>query len=276
MASADVPVPDGTASDGTVFDGTASDGTGAERTVLGSGVEREIRTRTVLAHLGTAMVATGETVHEVEEELALLSAHLGYPDLQVAAAPTGITLALHSGGAATFRSGSGSLRLDQAVDVRRILYRLLRDDLSDVDALAELTALPSKPGRFAGWLCWPGAVGVAVGVALILQPGLANVAVAAVASVLVTVLSRVAQRNQLLATLLPTVAAFVAGCTVFSAANAGWLDGSLRTLLPPLAVMLPGALLVTGMSELAAGDMMAGSARLSTASSSCCCSPWAW
>ena len=36
----------------------------------------------------------------------------------------------------------------------------------------------------------------------------------------------------------------------------------MRTVLPPLAVLLPGALVVNGMSELAAGHMQAGSARL--------------
>ena len=34
------------------------------------------------------------------------------------------------------------------------------------------------------------------------------------------------------------------------------LDGPLRTLLAPIAVLLPGALIVTGMSELAAGVRM--------------------
>ena len=49
---------------------------------------------------------------------------------------------------------------------------------------------------------------------------------------------------------------------VFAAAAAGLLDGALRTVLPPLAVLLPGALMVTGLSELAAGAMVAGSSRL--------------
>ena len=62
--------------------------------------------------------------------------------------------------------------------------------------------------------------------------------------------------------MLPTVAAFVVSCLVFAAADAGLLEGALRTVLPPLAVLLPGALMVTGLSELAAGAMVAGSSRL--------------
>ena len=63
-------------------------------------------------------------------------------------------------------------------------------------------------------------------------------------------------------TLLPVVAAFATGCLIFGAAEVDLLDGPLRTLLAPIAVLLPGALIVTGMSELAAGAMVAGSARL--------------
>ncbi|MET0695424.1 MAG: threonine/serine exporter family protein [Propionibacteriaceae bacterium] len=224
--------------------------------------EHEMQTRALLAHLGNAMVATGETVHEVEQELALVSSHLGYPDVQIAAAPTGITVTLQSGGVASYQGARGTLRLDQAVDVRRILYLLLRDELTPGQARRELIELRDKPPRFPDWLFWVGAIGVAVGICLILQPGRVNVAVSAVAAVLVTALTKVAQRNTLLATLLPTVAALAAGCLVFAAADAGWLEGPLRTLLPPLAAMLPGALLVTGMSDLAAGDMVAGSSRL--------------
>ena len=81
-----------------------------------SRTEREAQLRKLLAQLGTSMVATGETVHEVEEELAALARHLGHPDLQVAAAPTGVTLTLESGGVASFQSVDGALRLDQAVE----------------------------------------------------------------------------------------------------------------------------------------------------------------
>ena len=75
-------------------------------------------------------------------------------------------------------------------------------------------------------------------------------------------LSRIAQWHSSLLPLLPTVAAFAVSCLVFAAADAGLLEGALRTVLPPLAVLLPGALMVTGLSELAAGAMVAGSSRL--------------
>jgi uncharacterized membrane protein YjjP (DUF1212 family) len=207
-------------------------------------------------------VATGQPVSDIEDELTEVSSRLGYPDLQVAAGPTGVTLSLSSGEPATYEAAKGSLRLDQAADVRTIRYRLLQGLMSVDDAISELLQLAAKPPRYPRWLANVGWVGIATGIGLILQPGWANVAFAALGSVIVLVLLRLGERFPLVATLLPTLAAFVLACLVFGASDAGLLQGPLRTLLPPLAVLLPGALIVTAMSELAAGDMMAGSARL--------------
>lgn len=216
----------------------------------------------LLAYLGSAMVATGQPVHEVEEELAMVSRHLGFPEAQIAATPTGVMLSLSSGGPGCYESVKGALRLDQATEVRTIRHRLLTDDLTVAEATVALLQLRTRAALYPGWLTNAGAVGIAIGIALILQPGLANLVVVVFAAVVVLGLLRVSERYQLVSALLPTMAAFIVACLVFGAAEAQLLDGALRTLLPPLAVILPGALLVTGMSELAAGAMVAGTARL--------------
>ncbi len=218
--------------------------------------------RTLLAYLGTAMIATGQPVGEVEDELAEISTRLGYPDVQVAGSPTGITLNLASGDPATFESVNAPLRLDQAVEVRAIRHRLLDGSLSVAEAVAQLLALRSRPRRYPAWAADVGLVVASAGICLILQPGAANVLFATLAGVAVAGLLRLTGRFTLIATLVPALAAFIIGCGLFAAAEAGLLDGPLRTALASLAVLLPGALIVTAMSELAAGDMMAGSARL--------------
>ena len=218
--------------------------------------------RTLLAYLGTAMIATGQPVGEVEDELAEISTRLGYPDVQIAGSPTGITLNLASGEPATFESVNAPLRLDQAVEVRAIRHRLLDGSLSVAEAIDQLLALRSRPRRYPAWAADVGLVVASAGICLILQPGAANVLFATLAGVVVAGLLRLAGRFTLIATLVPALAAFIIGCGLFAAAEAGLLDGPLRTALASLAVLLPGALIVTAMSELAAGDMMAGSARL--------------
>ncbi|MGB3829356.1 MAG: threonine/serine exporter family protein [Ornithinimicrobium sp.] len=218
--------------------------------------------RLLLAHLGAAMIATGQPVNEIEEELVEVGSQLGYPHAQVGAAPTGITLSLRSGDPATYESVTAAIRLDQASEVRRIRHQLVFGELSAVHAFEQLSTVRSKPPLYAAWLTKVAWVLVAVGIALILQPGWANVAAVVICSIAVLGLMSVARRFQMLATLLPTIAAFVVTAFVFLAADAGWVQGPLRTVLPPIAALLPGALIVTGMSELAAGHMQAGASRL--------------
>ena len=208
------------------------------------------------------MVATGQPVHEIDEELAVVGRHLGYPDVQVAAAPTGVTLALGSGWPATVESVNGSLRLDQAAEVRWIRQQLLTDEITAAQALTRLSSLRGRPERYPRWVSAVAWVVASIGIGLILQPGIANVALTAGASLLVLGLARLSARFHALATLLPSVAAFGVACLVLGAASAGLIEGALRTLLPPLAILLPGAVLVTGLSEIAAGAMVAGVSRI--------------
>jgi uncharacterized membrane protein YjjP (DUF1212 family) len=218
--------------------------------------------RTLLVHLGTAMVATGQPINEVEDELAEVGRALGHPGTQIAAGPTGVMLSLSSGAPSAYEAVTGALRLDQAAQVREIRRDLLLGRVDAATADQRLLDLRHQPPRYPVWLANLGWVAVATGIALILQPGWRNVVLAALGALVVVALFRLAQRVTLLATLLPVVAAFLVACLVFTATDLGLVEGPLRTLLPPLAVLLPGALLVTAMSELATGDMVAGSSRL--------------
>ncbi len=208
------------------------------------------------------MVATGQPVHEIEDELLEVGVHLGYPDVQVAAGPTSLIVTLSDGGASTLRSARGALPLDLAADVRLLRYQLVADEVGPAEALDRLAALAGRGARYPPWLALPSWLALAAGLSMILQPGWPNVAVSMVAVLAVLGLLRAAERFPALRTLLPTVAAFVVALLVFTAADLGLVEGPLRTVLPPLAVLLPGALIVTGVSELAAGHMQAGSSRL--------------
>ena len=70
-------------------------------------MDPERGTRRVLVLLGTAMIATGQPIDEIEDELREVGRHLGAPDLQVGAGPTGVHVALATGEPSTFESGRG-------------------------------------------------------------------------------------------------------------------------------------------------------------------------
>src|SRR3954467_5756314 len=99
----------------------------------------------LLAFLGAAMVATGQPVDEVEDELREVGRRLGAPRVQVAAGPTGVHVALASGDPATFESVDGRLRLDQAVDVRLVRHLLVTGRIDAEEAVARLAGLRGKP-----------------------------------------------------------------------------------------------------------------------------------
>lgn len=225
-------------------------------------VTEEERVRTLLAHLGVALVAAGQPVNEVEEDLREVSGALGFPEPQIAAAPTGVTLALAIGSPSTFTANPGSLRLDQACEVREIRHLLVRRRIDPQVAQERLLALRNQPARYPPWLANIGWVLCATGIALILQPMWSSVAVATIGGSVVVALVRIVARSPRLGALLPVVAAFIIACLVFAATQRGLVQAPLRTLLAPLAVLFPGALLVTSMAELVAGHMVAGTARL--------------
>jgi uncharacterized membrane protein YjjP (DUF1212 family) len=221
-----------------------------------------VSTRRCLLLLGAAGLAGGRPVDEVEAELRRMGAVLGVPDVQCAATPTGLFVSLGSDEAAGFQGVGAPLRFDQSAAVSRIVDRVLAADLDADGAVKELREVLAAPPLVPRWAAAAALVPVTVGIGLILQPSGANLLASGLCSVLVALLIELASRSRLASTLLPVVAAFTVGCAIFLAAEADLLDGPLRTLLPPLAVLLPGALIVTGMSELAAGAMVAGTARL--------------
>jgi uncharacterized membrane protein YjjP (DUF1212 family) len=225
------------------------------------GQDNSILTRRCLLALGTAGLAAGRPVDEVEADLRRLGRALGADDVHCAATPTGLFVALGEESAG-FRAVAAPLRFDQAAAVSRISDAVLAGDCDPEGAIERLDAVLRTPPPLPRWVVGAGLIPVSAGIGLILQPAPANLLAGVLCSVLVAVLIELAARSRLVLTLLPVVAAFLVGCAVFLAADHGLLDGPLRTLLPPLAVLLPGALIVTGMSELAAGAMVAGTSRL--------------
>jgi len=131
----------------------------------------DLQVRRLLVHLGAALVATGQPVSDVEDEVGEVAARLGFPDVQVAAAPTGVMLALGGGEPATYEGVQGSLRLEQAAEVRSIRHQLLEGPTTLEQAIAALLALPTRPPRYPRGVADVGWVGIATGIALILQPG---------------------------------------------------------------------------------------------------------
>lgn len=218
--------------------------------------------RRCLLHLGAALLAGGRSVHDTESELRLVGAALGAPEVQVAAAPTGVFVTLDADHSSGFLQVGPSLRFDQLDQVERLPDALVDGRLGADEAVRRLDTILRQPPPTPTWVSASALVLVGAGIALILQPAPSSVVVSALGAAITSGLMVLSTRWSLLRTLLPIVAAFVVAVGVLLLGEAGLVEGPLRTMLGSIAVLLPGALLVTGMSELAAGAMVAGSSRL--------------
>ena len=222
----------------------------------------ETRDRRLLAWLGCGLLAGGMPVHEVEEDLRDVAGALGYPRAQVACSPTATTLSLTSGGPASIERVEGGVRLDQLAEVSALRTGLRTGTITVADALARMATLRAEPHRYAHGGVLGGVLLSAVGIALVLAPSWPSVLFAALIAPWTVTLMVFSGRSVLVRTLMPFFAAFIAAMIAFLAADQGLVSSPLWTLIAPIAVLLPGALLVTGLTELAAGSMVAGTARL--------------
>ncbi|MEL4356852.1 MULTISPECIES: threonine/serine ThrE exporter family protein [unclassified Luteococcus] len=223
--------------------------------------DQETTVRRLLAYAGASLIAGGATVTDAENEVRRLGRHFGYPDVQVSGYPTSISLSLASGEPCTIERIEGGLRLDQSMQVGDVRRDLMAGRLSIDDGVAALAVARHKPHLYGLPGFFGGLFAVSMGICLIMQPAWPNVLLAGLCSLLVSLLMQASGRHALLAALLPTLAAFVVSLAVLGAWRLGLIDGPLRTLICPIAVLLPGALLSTGIAELATGALVSGTAR---------------
>lgn len=229
--------------------GTDADGSGEEL-------------RRLLLELGSELLAGGLPVNDVEGALRHLGVALGRPDVAVAALPTGLFVTLEKAGDAGFQPTGNPLRFEQTAEILEVGQRVRVGRLSIGDALRDLKRIRRSPARWPAWVSDLGAVPIGVGLCVLLQPALPNIAAAAAGSLIVAGLTTVARHWAGFRPLLPLTAAFIVSFVMLLAVQASILDGALRTIVAVLAILLPGSLLVTGLSEIAAGAISAGSARL--------------
>lgn len=218
--------------------------------------------RQLLVYLTAAHMAGGAGAHEAHDEVRRAAAALGYPGVQVAATPNGVNLSLGEGQPATYEAIETTLRLDQTARLNAIQRGLETHQITPSEGLVALNALREKKARFPVFGMYVGGMAVATGISAILQPTAASIAFSAIVSPITVALMRLTGRRVLPGAMLPLFASFFIALAAFVAYDHSWIISPLRTMLPPVAVLLPGALITTGLSELVAGQMVSGVSRL--------------
>lgn len=220
-----------------------------------------------LYRLGQAFLASGEQTAKVELLLRRAASAYGIRRSRVVAFPTAIFITLYEGDVERVTLAEGptqTLRLDQIADIYELGALAQLGKIPPRDGMERLTAILKKEPRFGAVGTVLGHVILSVGLALLFTPNLLDLGAVAFLGAVVGLLKLLNRDRPILAVPMPVVAAMTVSALVFLAAKYGLAIDPERLLVSPLVSFLPGAMLTLGMVELAYGDMVSGSSRLTT------------
>ncbi|MBO0900921.1 threonine/serine exporter family protein [Cellulomonas sp. zg-ZUI222] len=220
----------------------------------------------LLVRLGEAMIDAGSPIVQVNSTLQRVAAVNGLPDAAVVTFPTALIVSVPQHDTvqtAVSTAGSRALRLDQVSDVLDLANSAQRGDVRPREALEQLQRIVASDPATSTARRAAGYVAVAAGLSMVLGGGWLDTLVAAALGGVVAVLTAATRRvPPVYQGLIVAVCAFVVAVPVLLLVRTGWSVGLLAPLVAPLVTFLPGALLTTGVIDLATRQMIAGSSRL--------------
>ncbi len=219
-----------------------------------------------LVQLGEAMIDAGDPVTDVTDTLQRVASRSGVPDAEVVVFATALMVSLPGSdqvSTAVSAAGVRGLRLDQIDEVFDVVEDAQTTGLTPGDGVSRLAAIRQSlpPWGFATRVA--GYSLMSLGLALILGASVAEIGVAAALGALLGALQL--SGGGLTSTYrsaLPLIGAFVVSLAVFLLARTSYDIAVFAPLIAPLVGLLPGALLTTGVLELATGQMISGAGRL--------------
>jgi uncharacterized membrane protein YjjP (DUF1212 family) len=218
--------------------------------------------RTFLLGLAEGMTASAESVDRIRTDVMQIARAYGLQDVDLVVLPTIAFVQTGRGDTArvALKSVQASFRFDQIAEMGRLLRRARAAEISPADGIRRLNEIGAMPPSRHWFMRTLGHAILTAGLALLLAPSWQAAVVGFGLGAIIGAAKLV--RSQTLTLILPIAASFVCALIVFLLAPYVELGDPLRVLIAPLATFLPGALLTTGVRELAAGQMVAGTSRL--------------
>lgn len=217
--------------------------------------------------LGQAYLASGEQTAQIELLLRRIATTYGFRRARVIAFPTAIFISVFDGEQERVTVAEGptqTLRLDQIAAVYQLGSEVQRGEVSPRAGLTRLTEIQRMKARFGRGGILLGHVLLTVGLSMVVMPSTSNLIAAAILGAAVGALKVLNRDRPILAVPLPVVAAAIVSALVFLGVKYELPIDPRYAIIPPLVSFLPGAMLTLGMVELAYGDMVSGSSRLTT------------
>ncbi|MGR2752590.1 threonine/serine ThrE exporter family protein [Agromyces arachidis] len=225
-------------------------------------VEDPALLRSFLLGLAEGMTASSESVDRIRADVMQIARAYGLDDVDLVVLPTIAFVQTGRGDTArvALNSVQATFRFDQIAEMARLLRKARAAEISPADGIRRLNEIGAMPPSRHWFMRTLGHAILTAGLALLLAPSWQAALVGFGLGALIGLVKLV--RSQTLGLVLPIVASFVCALIVFLLAPYIELGDPLRVLIAPLATFLPGAQLTTGVRELAAGQMVAGTSRL--------------
>ena len=215
---------------------------------------------------GEAMIQGGYPVDSVQDALKDIAHVNGESTAEIVTFPSAVLVSLRRGSTVeteTVATGGASLLMYQIEALDSAVLAARSGALSPRKLLKRLHSIRDLVPPFSFVQRLIASVVMSSGLAMMLDASWAGIALAGLLGGLVGALmlwgARIDARYQ---PLLVVAAAFFVALVVFLVARTNLDLGILPAVAAPLVMLLPGALLTTGVIELSTGEIMAGASRL--------------
>nr|WP_249361868.1 threonine/serine exporter family protein [Gordonia araii] len=214
-----------------------------------------------VTRLGASLIATIAPSPSVDEALSEVSARYGL-DTASAVLPRGAITVNRADGATIFERAPSGYRLDQTAAVLDLVGASKAGAVTPEEGIRRLDAIDSMPpavgpvGRFAGIVL------IVVGLCLNQDPGLHELIVAGVLSVITATVAVSLSRWGALSLFSATLVAFLTALPVAVLSEIGFLDAPAQVMVPLMSMFTPGAALTIAILEMSMGAMQTGVTRL--------------
>jgi uncharacterized membrane protein YjjP (DUF1212 family) len=214
--------------------------------------------------IGKGLIASGSPVGVIENTLTEI-AQAYEMDCEIVALPNILMIkvgqSMHELMDFTVQRPT-TLPLNQQSALGELVDDVKEKRISPGEASRQVDRILALPPRFNSAIIVIGYVVSTIGLTLRFRPDPRSLLITGGTGLLVALLILIFRKWPRFNLLLPVIAAILVSTIIFYLTQLGLVYGSANLIIPPLVVFLPGAILTTGMIELASVNLISGSTRL--------------
>jgi uncharacterized membrane protein YjjP (DUF1212 family) len=218
-----------------------------------------------LTELARAMTLAGIAVMTIETILKNICRAYGVKAQEVIDFPTFVLIKISDGNSkalAVKGQKPGMLPLDQVSRLYELIYQAEKAEITPESGINRIKEIinAKRPHNYIRHIL--GYAIYSIGLGMLLLPTTNDLMFCGALGAIVGLIIGYSEDKPRLTLILPVLTAFLVSVIFFLGVKQGLVKGSLTILVPALSYFIPGAVLATGMYELAANNIISGASRL--------------